>query len=85
LNSAILKTDTSKKVSAAVSAAAVGDTIVVYPGTYREQIIISKNNITLKGSTFPSKNPFQNTAVLIHALYASDGVGGDGSGKTISR
>jgi len=65
-----------------VAAAAVGDTIYVYPGTYREQIIITKNNITLKGSTFPSKNPFANTAVLIHALYASNGVGGDGSGKS---
>jgi hypothetical protein len=59
------------QIAAAVSAAAVGDTIYVYPGIYREQLIITKNNITLKGSAFPNKNPYANTAVLIHALYSS--------------
>lgn len=46
-------------------------------------MIIEQNNITLKGSTFPSENPFENSVELIHALYASDGVGGQGSGESI--
>lgn len=81
LSPTALKANLSTQINAAVSASAAGDTIVVYPGTYREQVIISKDSITLKGSTFPSKNPFQNTAVLIHALYAGNGINNDGSGK----
>ncbi|KFX97985.1 hypothetical protein V490_02525 [Pseudogymnoascus sp. VKM F-3557] len=66
-------------IGSAISAAVEGDTIFVNPGVYREQVIIEKNNITLKGSTFPSESPFENSVELIHALYASDGVGGQGS------
>jgi pectinesterase len=69
------------QIGSAVSAAVEGDTIFVNPGVYREQVIIEKNNITLKGSTFPSESPFENSVELIHALYASDGVGGQGSGR----
>lgn len=72
---------TMTQIGSAVSAAIEGDTIFVNPGVYREQVIIEKNNITLKGFTFPSESPFENSVELIHALYASDGVGGQGSGK----
>lgn len=69
------------EIGSTVSAAIEGDTIFVDLGVYREQVIIEQNNITLKGSTFPSENPFENSMELIHALYASDGVGGQGNGK----
>ncbi len=32
----------------AITAAAAGDTILVYPGTYNENVVINKSNITLK-------------------------------------
>ncbi|KFY07940.1 hypothetical protein V492_06664 [Pseudogymnoascus sp. VKM F-4246] len=79
---AVLNVGTDKvyqTIGDAVSAAVDGDTIFVDPGVYREQVIIEQNNITLKGSTFPSESPFENSVELIHALYASDGVGGQGS------
>ncbi|KFY75148.1 hypothetical protein V499_04847 [Pseudogymnoascus sp. VKM F-103] len=66
-------------IGSTVSAAIEGDTIFVDLGVYREQVIIEQNNITLKGSTFPSENPFENSMELIHALYVSDGVGGQGN------
>jgi len=37
------------KIQAAVTAAAAGDVILIYPGTYDEQITISKSNISLIG------------------------------------
>src|SRR5579871_5791775 len=38
-------------VQSAVNAAAVGDTILVGPGTYAEQVLITKNSLTLTSST----------------------------------
>ncbi|HEX3393592.1 MAG TPA: right-handed parallel beta-helix repeat-containing protein [Acidimicrobiales bacterium] len=39
-----------QSIQAAINAASPGDTIVVAPGTYRENIEIHKNNITLQGT-----------------------------------
>jgi parallel beta-helix repeat protein len=39
-----------QSIQAAINAASPGDTIVVAPGTYRENIEINKNNITLQGT-----------------------------------
>jgi len=39
-----------QSIQAAINAASPGDTIVVAPGTYRENIQISKDNITLQGT-----------------------------------
>ncbi|MDA0630128.1 MAG: right-handed parallel beta-helix repeat-containing protein, partial [Proteobacteria bacterium] len=36
-------------IQASVKAAAAGDTILVYPGTYRETVYVDKDDITLKG------------------------------------
>jgi hypothetical protein len=38
-----------RSIQAAVNAAAAGDEIVVCPGTYAEQVEITKNNLTLRG------------------------------------
>src|SRR5215208_725074 len=37
-------------VDAAVQAATAGDTIRICPGTYAEQVVITKNNLTLRGA-----------------------------------
>jgi parallel beta-helix repeat protein len=39
-----------ESIQAAINAASPGDTIVVAPGTYRENIEITKDNITLQGT-----------------------------------
>lgn len=57
------------QITAAYSAAASGDTIYVYPGTYKEKITISKSGITIKGSAYPSLNPSANQAVITYATY----------------
>lgn len=38
------------KIQAAVNAAAAGSTILVCPGTYAEQVVVTKNNLTIRGS-----------------------------------
>ena len=37
-------------IQAAVNAAAPGDTIFVCPGTYNEQVVVTKNNLTILGA-----------------------------------
>ncbi|PQE06125.1 carbohydrate esterase family 8 protein [Rutstroemia sp. NJR-2017a BBW] len=72
----------SNQITAAYNAAAAGDTIYVYPGTYKEKLTISKNDITLKGSAYPSTNPADNDAELIYATYAS-AVGSNDASATL--
>lgn len=38
------------KIQAAVNAAATGTTILVCPGIYVEQVVVTKNNLTIRGS-----------------------------------
>src|SRR5262245_21211827 len=38
-------------IQATVNAAQPGDTVEVPPGTYRENVVVSKDNITIRGST----------------------------------
>ncbi|PQE15252.1 Pectinesterase protein [Rutstroemia sp. NJR-2017a WRK4] len=73
---------TYSTITAAYNAAAAGDTIYVYPGTYKEKLTISKNDITLKGSAYPSTNPADNDAELIYATYAS-AVGSNDASATL--
>lgn len=74
--------DESNQITAAYNAAVAGDTIYVYPGTYTEQLTITKANITLMGSTYPSLDPTGNTAIMTHALYASAVGSNDASGSS---
>jgi len=37
-------------IQAAVNAAAPGDTIFICPGTYNEQVVVTKNNLTIRGA-----------------------------------
>jgi Right handed beta helix region len=54
-----------QSIQAAIDSASPGDTIVVHPGTYHENVLVNKNNITLRGSgassegtvLLPPKNP----------------------------
>ncbi|TVY18426.1 Pectinesterase [Lachnellula arida] len=73
---------TYSTITEAYNAAAAGDTIYVYPGTYNEQLTISKDSITLKGSTYPSTSPSENEAVMTYSSYASD-AGSDDASATL--
>ena len=54
-----------QSIQAAIDSASPGDTIVVHPGTYRENVNLNKNDVALKGSgasvdgtvLIPPKNP----------------------------
>ncbi|KAJ5040531.1 uncharacterized protein L3040_006185 [Drepanopeziza brunnea f. sp. 'multigermtubi'] len=69
-------------ITAAYNAASAGDTIYVYPGTYKEKLTISKDSITIKGSAYPSTNPSANLALVTYATYAS-AVGSNDASATL--
>ncbi len=46
---ALHKVQDGESIQAAVKAASAGDTIEVYPGTYRETVYVDKDDITLRG------------------------------------
>ena len=48
-HAAIHEVRDGNSIQASVKAAAAGDTILVYPGTYRETVYVDKDDITLKG------------------------------------
>lgn len=68
------------QIAVAYSAASAGDTIYIYPGTYKEKLTISKDSITLKGSAYPSTSPSSNLAVITYSTYASAAGTDDASG-----
>ncbi|KAH6711689.1 carbohydrate esterase family 8 protein [Leptodontidium sp. MPI-SDFR-AT-0119] len=69
-------------ITAAYNAASAGDTIYVYPGTYKEKLTISKDSITIKGSAYPATNPSANLALVTYATYAS-AVGSNDASATL--
>lgn len=71
------------ELTAAYNAAVPGDILFVFPGTYNEQIVIAKDNITFQGSSCPSLNPSENNVTITHVVTASDG-GNDASGSHFS-
>ncbi|CZT46921.1 uncharacterized protein RSE6_07434 [Rhynchosporium secalis] len=66
-------------IADALAKAAEGDTISLAAGTYKEKLTIVKNNITMKGPTFPSLDPAGNKATITAATYSKDVKGNDGS------
>jgi plastocyanin len=57
-------------IQAAINAAAPGDTIVIAPGTYNENLIIDKS-VSLTAQSFDASDPRNNTSIL------------DGGGNTV--
>ena len=57
-------------VQAAIDAAAAGDTILIAPGTYNENLTLDKS-VSLVGQSFDSSDPRNNTSIL------------DGGGNTV--
>lgn len=55
---------------------------MVSPGTYKEKLVIEKNNITMKGSEFPSTDPKGNKVTITAATYAKDVKNNDASGSS---
>jgi len=44
-------------IQSAINASALGDTVLVYPGRYLENIIIQTNNLTLISQEYFTNNP----------------------------
>ncbi|KAL2063483.1 hypothetical protein VTL71DRAFT_5288 [Oculimacula yallundae] len=66
-------------ITDAYTQAAEGDTILLSAGTYNEKLEIKKNNITMKGPTFPSMDPAANQATITAATFARDVKNNDAS------
>ena len=54
-------------IGGAITAATSGDTITVAAGTYTENVVISKTNLTIQGTGSPTINPASGHAVEITA------------------
>ncbi|KAG9228929.1 pectin lyase fold/virulence factor [Amylocarpus encephaloides] len=65
-------------INDALKAANPGDTIVLFPGVFKERLLVSKDSITLRGSTSSTK-PSENEVSIEAAKYASDTISDDDS------
>ncbi|KAF4627438.1 hypothetical protein G7Y89_g10719 [Cudoniella acicularis] len=70
-------------ISDALRDAQSGDTIIVYPGIYKEKLNITTNSITLQGTAYPSTNPADNVALIDFPTYRTDDVSKDDSGSSL--
>jgi parallel beta-helix repeat protein len=73
-----LKVKDGDSIQAAVNKASNGDTILVYPGSYKESVYIDKDNITLRGVVENGEWP-----VLMGEKTRNDAVLYSGNGITI--
>src|SRR5207244_4063217 len=64
-----------QSIQAAIDSASPGDTIVVHPGTYHENVNVNKNDITLRGSGASPEG-----TVLVPPKHPPQGLGGIGIG-----
>ena len=76
VNAADIKVKDGESIQAAINGAKNGDTVLVYPGVYKESVYIDKDDITLKGVVIEGEWPImdgehkRNDAVL----YSGNGI-----------
>ncbi|KAH8676491.1 pectin lyase fold/virulence factor [Tricladium varicosporioides] len=58
-------------IQEAINAASPGDTIAIYPGTYKETLVVDKDSITIQGLNTRSNKPSDNVVVIENTLYGS--------------
>ncbi|KAH6675863.1 pectin lyase fold/virulence factor [Halenospora varia] len=66
-----ISADKYTTIQEAINAASPGDTIAIYPGTYKETLIIDKDSITIQGLNARSNKPSDNVVSIENSLYGS--------------
>jgi pectinesterase len=69
-----------RTVQSAVNAASPGKTIFIQPGTYKEQVFVQKNNITIIGSSSSPDSYSGNTVTITNNLSQDKGLNNDKTG-----
>jgi len=69
-----------KTIQSAVKAASPGKTIFVQPGTYKEQVFVEKNNITIIGSSSSPDSYSGNKVTITNNLSQDKGLNNDKTG-----
>jgi pectinesterase len=69
-----------RTVQSAVNAASPGRTIFIQPGTYREQVFVQKNNITIIGASSSPDSYSGNRVTITNNLSQDKGLNNDKTG-----
>lgn len=76
VNAKVIEVNNGQSIQAAVKKSVPGDTIKVFPGTYKETVYIDKDNITLTGVVIKGEWPTLNGEKKLNdaVLYSGHGV-----------